>query len=44
VVLPLWHKDPEGWARMMRQAIARVAPVFNSHVMMRRYTSEAYLM
>jgi starch phosphorylase len=44
VVLPLWHEDPEGWARMMRQAIARVAPVFNSHVMMRRYTSEAYLM
>jgi starch phosphorylase len=44
VVLPLWHEDPEGWSRMMRQAIARVAPVFNSHAMMRRYTSEAYLM
>ena len=29
---------------MMRQAIARVAPVFNSHAMMRRYTSEAYRM
>ena len=43
VVLPLWHEDPEGWARMMRHAIARVAPVFNSHAMMRRYESEAYL-
>ena len=42
VVLPLWHEDPDGWARMMRQAIARVAPVFNSHAMMQRYTSEAY--
>ncbi|EYD74762.1 Glycogen phosphorylase [Rubellimicrobium mesophilum DSM 19309] len=42
VVLPLWHENPEGWARMMRQAIARVAPVFNSHAMMRRYTREAY--
>ena len=43
VVLPLWHEDPEGWARMMRQAIAHVAPVFNSHAMMRRYEREAYL-
>ncbi len=43
VVLPLWHEDPDSWARMMRQAIARVAPVFNSHSMMRRYISEAYL-
>jgi len=42
VVLPLWHEDPEGWSDMMRQAIARVAPVFNSHAMMRRYTREAY--
>jgi glycogen phosphorylase len=44
VVLPLWHEDPEGWARMMRQAIGHVAPVFNSHAMMRRYMSEAYRM
>jgi starch phosphorylase len=42
VVLPLWYEDPDGWAHMMRQAIARVAPAFNSHVMMRRYESEAY--
>jgi starch phosphorylase len=43
VVLPLWYEDPDGWAHMMRHAMARVAPVFNSHVMMRRYASEAYL-
>lgn len=43
VVLPLYHDDREGWLRMMRQAIARVGPVFNSHHMMRRYASEAYL-
>jgi starch phosphorylase len=43
VVLPLWHEDPEGWARMTRHAISRVAPVFNSHAMVRRYASEAYL-
>lgn len=42
-VLPLWHDDREGWTRMMRQSIARIGPVFNSHHMMRRYASEAYL-
>jgi glycogen phosphorylase len=42
-VLPLYHDDREGWIAMMRQAIARIGPVFNSHHMMRRYASEAYL-
>ena len=42
-VLPLWHGDREGWIRMMRQAISRIGPVFNSQHMMRRYASEAYL-
>jgi starch phosphorylase len=42
LVLSLWYEDPDGWAHMMRHAIARVAPAFNSHVMMRRYANEAY--
>ncbi|EYD73870.1 Glycogen phosphorylase [Rubellimicrobium mesophilum DSM 19309] len=42
-ILPLYHEDREGWIRMMKQAIARIGPVFNSQQMMRRYASEAYL-
>jgi starch phosphorylase len=44
VVLPLWHGDRAGWSRMSRQAIARIAPQFNSDVMMRHYVREAYRM
>jgi glycogen phosphorylase len=43
VVLPLWHDDPARWTWMMKQAISKIAPRFNSQRMMRRYASEAYL-
>jgi starch phosphorylase len=43
VVLPLYHRDRPGWMRVMKGAIARNAPFFNSHRMMRRYATEAYL-
>jgi len=43
VVLPLYHRDPERWSWMMRQAIAKVASYFNTQRMMRRYAAEAYL-
>ena len=43
VVLPLYHDDPSGWMRLMKGAIARNAAFFNSHGMMRRYATEAYL-
>ena len=42
-VLPLYHGDPGRWRWMMKQAISRIGPVFNSQHMMRRYASEAYL-
>ena len=42
VVLPLFHDDPAGWRRMMRQSIGYVGAGFNSQRMMRRYASEAY--
>jgi starch phosphorylase len=43
VVLPLYHRDRPRWIWMMKQAISRIGPMFNSQHMMRRYASEAYL-
>jgi len=43
VVLPLYHGDRGRWIWMMKQSISKVAPSFNSHRMMRRYATEAYL-
>ncbi len=45
-VLPLYPaagRDPSGWIRVMKGAIAKNAAYFNSHRMMRRYATEAYL-
>jgi starch phosphorylase len=43
-VLPLFHgSQPGGWARLMKGAISKNAAYFNSHRMMRRYATEAYL-
>ncbi|MDE2138693.1 MAG: alpha-glucan family phosphorylase, partial [Gammaproteobacteria bacterium] len=42
-VLPLFHGDPAGWMQLMKGAITRNAVYFNSHRMMRRYATEAYL-
>jgi len=43
VVLPLFYKDPTEWIRVMKGAISKNASFFNSHRMMRRYVTEAYL-
>ncbi|MFZ2209173.1 MAG: alpha-glucan family phosphorylase [Porticoccaceae bacterium] len=46
VVLPLYYgyeTTPGGWVRVMQGAIAKNASFFNSHRMMRRYATEAYL-
>lgn len=42
-VLPLYRQDASGWTQVMKAAIARNASYFNSHRMMRRYATEAYL-
>jgi starch phosphorylase len=42
-VLPLWHADRPGWIAVMKGAIGRNASYFNSHRMLSRYASEAYL-
>jgi glycogen phosphorylase len=42
-VLPLYYENRAGWISVMRGAITKSASYFNSHRMMRRYVSEAYL-
>ena len=45
-VLPLYagnDNDRSGWLRVMKGAITKNASYFNSHRMMRRYATEAYL-
>jgi len=43
-VLPLYYRpDRTGWVSVMKGAISRNAAYFNSHRMMRRYATEAYL-
>lgn len=43
VVLPGFYEDRPGWIRRMKSVIAKNAASFNSHRMMRRYVTEAYL-
>jgi len=43
VVLPLYDSDRAAWIRVMKGAISKNASYFNSHRMMRRYVSEAYI-
>ncbi|AGA32593.1 hypothetical protein TVNIR_0903 [Thioalkalivibrio nitratireducens DSM 14787] len=42
-VLPQFHGDRQGWIRVMQGAIAKNAYDFNSHRMMRRYATAAYI-
>jgi starch phosphorylase len=42
-VLPLYYRNRAGWVWMMKEAISKIGPRFNSQRMMRRYASEAYL-
>ncbi|MFO7576491.1 MAG: alpha-glucan family phosphorylase [Pelovirga sp.] len=43
VILPLYFNDRTGWIRVMKNAIGKNAYYFNTHVMMRRYVTEAYI-
>ena len=44
VVLPLYYgSDRANWIKVMRGAISKNASYFNSHRMMRRYATEAYI-
>ena len=42
-IMPLYYKDRAGWIKLIKNAIGKNAYYFNTHVMMRRYVTEAYL-
>jgi starch phosphorylase len=42
-IIPLYYHDRRTWIRMMQNAIGKNAYYFNSHRMMRRYVTEAYI-
>lgn len=42
-VLPIFYDNRHIWIKMMQNAIGKVAYYFNSHRMMRRYVTEAYI-
>ncbi len=42
-IIPLYYEDKHGWTKVMKNAIGKNAYYFNTHVMMRRYVTEAYL-
>ncbi len=44
LIIPTYYSpDKSGWSRMMKNAISKNAYYFNSHRMMRRYVTEAYI-
>jgi starch phosphorylase len=43
VIIPLYYNDRPGWIRLMKNAIGKNAYYFNTHAMMRRYVTEAYI-
>ena len=43
IIIPTYYNDRKHWVRMMQNAIGKNAYYFNSHRMMRRYVTEAYI-
>jgi glycogen phosphorylase len=44
IIIPKYYRtDKDAWVRMMNNAISKNAYYFNSHRMMRRYVTEAYI-
>ena len=44
VIVPTFYSKRDEWITMMKNSIGKVAYYFNSHRMMRRYITQAYLM
>ena len=42
-IIPKYYNDRTEWIRMMQNAIGKNAYYFNSHRMMRRYVTNAYI-
>ena len=43
IIIPIFYTNRHLWVRMMQNAIGKNAYYFNSHRMMRRYVTEAYI-
>jgi len=43
LIIPLYYNDRHAWIRMMQNVIGTNAYYFNTHRMMRRYVTEAYI-
>ena len=43
LIIPKYYSNRDDWIKMMENSIGKLAYYFNSHRMMRRYASEAYL-
>lgn len=43
VIVPKFYYNRDEWIRLMKNSIGKIAYFFNSHRMMRRYVTEAYL-
>jgi starch phosphorylase len=43
LIIPKYYDHRDDWIHLMKNSIGKVAYYFNSHRMMRRYASEAYL-
>jgi len=43
IILPLYYQERGIWIKMMQNAIGKNAYYFNTHRMMRRYVTEAYI-
>ncbi|WP_303721814.1 alpha-glucan family phosphorylase [Malonomonas rubra] len=43
IIIPLFYQNRSGWIQVMKNAIGKNAYYFNTHVMMRRYVTDAYI-
>ena len=43
IIIPTFYQDRDKWINMMKSAIGKNAYYFNTHRMMRRYVTEAYI-
>lgn len=43
MIAPTYYEDRDEWIQLMRNSIGKVAYYFNTHRMMRRYITDAYL-
>ena len=43
IIIPMFYQKKDEWIKMMENSIGKIAYYFNSHRMMRRYVTDAYL-